>query len=124
MKLYNIVNPEFGKAFNKLMNAKVSGKVAFKLTKLAKDIKENADIYDKLRIAACEEFAKKDEEGKPVMVENAYDIPDEDMPKLNAKIQDLLNVDVGTNYLFTMEDFENAELTANEMLVIAELIQE
>ena len=124
MKLYSILNPEFGEVFGKLMACKaLKGNVAFRLAKLAQKIKENGDIYDKLRIAACEEYAEKDSEGKCIMEENNYKIPAEKMPELNLKVQDMLNVDIEFAKI-KMQDLENAELSANDFMVIAELIED
>lgn len=124
MKLYNILNPDFGDTFSKLMACKaVKGNVAFRLAKLAQKIKENGDVYDKLRIAACEEYAERNPEGKAVMEDNNYKILPDKMAELNMKVQDMLNVEIEFDK-FSMQDFENVGLSANDFMVISELIKD
>lgn len=125
MKLHVIINPEFGNVFNKLMACKrLKGHVAFKLAKLAHKIKEDGEIYEKLRIEACQEYCERDPEGNPMMDQYSnFKIPQDKVPELNARVQEMLNVDIEFEK-FSLQDFENAELSGNEFVAITELIKE
>ena len=124
MKLFNIANPAFNEAFGKLMGAKLSGKVAFKATKIAAKIQENGELYNKTRIATCEKFSDKDAEGKALMNENnTFKIPEEAMPAFNQEIADLMNIDFECP-TFSIDELEPAELTANDLMALNELITE
>lgn len=160
MKLSTIANPAFDVVFNKLMGAKLNGKVAFRLAKVAQKIRGDKDIYEKLRVEACEEaadkdeagkplmigtnykipndkveecnneiiaiyekFADKDEAGKPIMTGNNFKIPASKMADLNTKLQEMLKVEVEVEK-FSLDDLEAAALTASDMMLITEMIEE
>lgn len=54
--------------------------------------KEN-DLLEQKRKQICENYAKKDEDGKPVVDNRRYDIPEECKEAFDQEIKDLMNID-------------------------------
>ncbi len=59
---------------------------AYRVMKNFNAVAAEVKIYEEQRIKLCEKYAKKDEEGKPVIENENYMFEDEDFLKLNEQI--------------------------------------
>lgn len=68
----------------------LSGVTAYRIMKNAKVIDEEFKSYDEQRVKLCEEFATKDENGKPIIKDDSnYDISNENMAKCLEELSKL-----------------------------------
>lgn len=124
MKLATLTNPQFRAALAKLMAAQVPLKVAYKLHNVDKVSKEELDKYEKLRIAALEQFGKRKEDGTLDADERGnVNFEDGKAQEFVDQLNELLNVDVEMS-TFKLEDFgDNVALSANELASITPLLE-
>lgn len=63
MKLYNIVNPKFQDAMNKLSAEPLPLKTAYRLKGIVKKVKEESAKHEELRLDALQRYGRKKEDG-------------------------------------------------------------
>lgn len=56
-----------------------------------KNVSPQVIDYEEKRVKMCEEFAKKDEDGRPIIEKDIYVIEDKDKDTFQSKMYDLLN---------------------------------
>jgi hypothetical protein len=97
--LANLLNPDFQAALMKLLQAAHRPTISRLLGKIEKKIKEEAQEFDKVRLARVKELSKKDENGEAIVVEEGdnqrYDLDEDAMRCLNMDISELLSAEVG-----------------------------
>ena len=109
-KLEDLLNslgpdPQMPGALNILCGQSLPIVLSFRLLKLVHAVNLELEQYQAARKLLCERFAKKDEEGKAIMVSHdgsplvegqpgKYDIPDDKMPEFNKELQTLLATEV------------------------------
>jgi hypothetical protein len=121
MKLSDVMNPEFGSAFNKVMASKLNGKIAFRLVKLMKQIQKDSEIYEEIRMTTLENLADKDENRQPIIQDGKYQLSEDKLAFLELKLKELRNVEIEFEK-FSIDDFDSVELTANEMFAISGIL--
>lgn len=124
IKFSTMVSPDFQESFNKLVVATLPGKSMLRIKRMTKKIQEEMKHYEDARKQICEDAAKKGEDGKAIIVEQRYDIPDDVLPTVTQAISDLANesVDLGEKLPFAW--VESAQLTTKDLLVLEELIDD
>lgn len=85
--------------------------VAYRITKTVKAVSKELTEYEENRKKLCEEYAKKDEDGKPVIKDNVYDIAEEDLKKINEELKKLREetVEIPVKKI-SLDDINRAEL--------------
>lgn len=90
--------------------------VAYRIAKNYKIIKKETDDYEKIRIKLLEEHSNKDDDGKAIIKDNAYDVIDGHMEIVNKEIDELLKEEIGLDIKkVTLEDIEIAGLAPIEL---------
>ena len=90
-------NVQLMPTFMKIRATKDAGiNLLIKLKRIREALAKEAEIVDKARIEILEEFAVKDDDGKPKMIDNGYVMPEEPEKnaELNALYLEFLNQDV------------------------------
>jgi len=122
MKFAAFQNPAIFELFNKIFNASLPVKVAYRLSKLQKVMSEEAEKYQKLRMAVVNTYGAKDENGELVVDENGnVKLEGESMDKLVAEMNDLHDIEFEVPSKIKLDDIETIELTAFDLSVLAEL---
>lgn len=124
LKMYEIT--DFPSFFTKVKSQKLSFKVAYKLTLLTKEIEKHIEFYQESFRNLLLEYSKKDEQGNPVSTEDGQGIllKEETMTEAYQKLGELRELDVELpDTKFSPNDFDNVEISAEEMMVIMPFIE-
>ena len=116
-----------GVFFEKTKDQKISFKTSYKLVKLAKEAEQAQQFYnDKLREIVMT-YSEKDENGNPIPTTDGQGIKIQE-GKINDcynEIEELKHTEISIpDYLFTLEEFDNVELTPIETNAIVPFIKE
>jgi hypothetical protein len=95
--------------------------VAFKLAKIVKEIEANIVQFNTTRGALLERLSNKDAEGKPIILENNYDLSNDSLAEFNTEINQLLEVDIPIVQI-CIDDIEKVEITVEEIILLGDLI--
>lgn len=74
-----------------LSTLELSGKKSRDRSKFIKLLEERAVEVDKERIEMLKDFANKDENDEPVIVDGKFDLTDEALDEFNKQLEELLN---------------------------------
>lgn len=122
MKLYEVLSIQ--NFYNLIMNAKLPIKTTYKLTRLMRRVEEEVQFYQTEFAKIVDEYALK-ENGQLVYSEDRTSIKiiggKED--ECNAKIAELKNLEIDlSDFKFSIEEFDNLELSVSDMYGILPLI--
>lgn len=123
MKMYEVLALQ--NFFSAVSDKKLPIKTAYKLNKLARRIDEEAQFYQKEFQAIVDEYAKK-ENGQYVysLDGSSIEVIDGKDDECNAKIFELKMLEIELKDIeFSIEEFENLNLTLAEMDSIFPLIK-
>lgn len=103
----------------------LSAVCAFSISKNIKKIVTELEVYNETRIKILEEKANKDEDGKAIIIDEQYQLTNENLVKANNEIQTLLNSDIDLDLTkISIEDLNNADLTPAQLSLIDYMIKE
>ena len=112
-------------ALNKLNNAHgMSSVVAFRIGKNIKAIEGEVRVFDDVRTKLLEEFANKDENGKPIIDKdtNQYNVPADKLEALEKEIKnEEVKVDIKK---LSLDDVEKADLSPRELMSIEYMLED
>lgn len=101
------------------IEVKMPVRINFYLQKNIQLIQQAAEEIDKARMNIGAQFGVPNENG------NGYDIPAENIEAANRELNDLFNLEQDINlHIFKLEDFDNIELTFQELSAIMFMIEE
>lgn len=123
MKMYEVIGLQ--NFFTTVADKKIPVKTAYKLSKLARRVEEEVQFYQKEFKAIIDEYAKK-ENGQYVFAPDGLSIEviDGKDDECNAKIFELKTIEVDLKDIsFSIEEFENLDLTLAELDAIYPLIK-
>lgn len=141
MKLGQLISPELDKILGRLMGMnteQIKGATLIKVVRLAKRAAEEAKTFNDARIKICEGLAKKDEDGKPIMIDipiptdqvsngapgqKAFDFEDEALEKLNKEIQGMLDSEIKLQPSFNPDEFDTAGISGTSLLHLEPFIK-
>lgn len=69
-------------------------KISYAIAKNVKNLAEEHADYEKQRIKLCEEFANKDKDGNPILIDGKYDIPDCHLEEFNDVVNELRETEI------------------------------
>lgn len=89
---------------------------AYRIAKIANKVGEEVKLYEEQRTAICEKYAKKDEDGNPVVENGAYDILEEKLLDFTKEVAELQAEKVALDIKkITLEDIKNVGLSATQL---------
>lgn len=116
LKMQEITN--FSSFYNTVKNQKLSMKTAYKLAQLARAIETEMEFYREKLQTIIHAYGQIDENGQPIPTDDGAGIklrPGTEQ-ECFAAMNDLQNFEVTLpDISFTLEDFNNVELTVTEM---------
>lgn len=125
LKMFELI--DFPSVFQNLKSQKLSFKTAYRLTLLSQEIQKHVDFYHESFRAILVEYGKKDEQGKIIPTEDGQGVLLEEatLDEAYQKLTELRELEVELpDTKFCLKDFDNIEITAEEMLIIIPFIGE
>lgn len=124
LKMYQIT--DFPSFFSKVKSQKLPFKIAYKLTLLAQEVQKHIDFYQESFRNLLTEYGKKDEQGNVMPTDDGQGVllAEETMNEAYTKLAELRELDVELpDTKFSLDDFDNVEISPEEMMVIMPFIE-
>lgn len=124
IKMYELTS--FPTFFEKVCTQKLNFKTSYRLTLLAQEIEKHINFYQESFRNILAEYGKKDENGNFIPTADGQGILllEEKTEEAYAKLNELRALDVELpDTKFDVEEFENIELSPQEMILIMPFIQ-
>ena len=119
LKMQDILG--FTSFYDTVKNQKLTMKTAYRLARLAKAIEDELQFYREKLQAIIREYGEMDEQGNPIPTEDGNGIklrPGTEVDCFTA-MKELQEINVELpDIQFSIEDFENIELTTNDIAVM------
>ena len=122
MRIQKILAME--KAIKNLKSKNLPIKTAYRLLKLAELVSNEAENYRNLFRQILDEYAEKKEDGSYVLSEDGANviIQKDHIQDANQKVDELNKIDVEIPYTFDIKDFDNIEISLEELAPLMDLI--
>jgi hypothetical protein len=102
------------------MNTPLPMKTAYKLKKLASAITDEQTKYEELRKELLTRLGDKDDNGQLVLDKGVVQLGDK-AEEYHKQHQDLLNIEVEVGEI-SIDEIENAEVTATELVHLGDML--
>ena len=123
MKIASIASTQFKEVLSKLMAAPLPLKIAYKLHNIDKVAREELEKYEKLRLQALQTFGKRKEDGSLDADEKGnVSFEEGKHQEFMEQLTELLNVEFDHAKIKLEELGDKVELTANEIAIIAPIL--
>lgn len=122
MRIQKILAME--EAIKNLKSKNLPIKTAYRLLKLAELVSNEAENYRNLFRQILDEYAEKKEDGSYVLSEDGANviIQKDHIQDANQKVDELNKIDVEIPYIFDIKDFDNIEISLEELAPLMDLI--
>ena len=122
MRIQKILAME--EAIKNLKSKNLPIKTAYRLLKLAEFVSNEAENYRNLFRQILDEYAEKKEDGSYVLSEDGANviIQKDHIQDANQKVDELNKIDVEIPYTFDIKDFDNIEISLEELAPLMDLI--
>lgn len=122
MRIQKILAME--EAIKNLKSKNLPIKTAYRLLKLAELVSNEAENYRNLFRQILDEYAEKKEDGSYVLSEDGANviIQKDHIQGANQKVDELNKIDVEIPYTFDIKDFDNIEISLEELAPLMDLI--
>ena len=122
MRIQKILAME--EAIKNLKSKNLPIKTAYRLLKLAELVSKEAENYRNLFRQILDEYAEKKEDGSYVLSEDGTNviIQKDHIQDANQKVDELNKIDVEIPYTFDIKDFDNIEISLEELAPLMDLI--
>ena len=122
MRIQKILAME--EAIKNLKSKNLPIKTAYRLLKLAELVSKEAENYRNLFRQILDEYAEKKEDGSYVLSEDGANviIQKDHIQDTNQKVDELNKIDVEIPYTFDIRDFDNIEISLEELAPLMDLI--
>ena len=122
MRIQKILAME--EAIKNLKSKNLPIKTAYRLLKLAELVSNEAENYRNLFRQILDEYAEKKEDGSYVLSEDGANviIQKGHIQDANQKVDELNKIDVEIPYAFDIKDFDNIEISLEELAPLMDLI--
>ena len=121
MRIQKILAME--EAIKNLKSKNLPIKTAYRLLKLAELVSNEAENYRNLFRQILDEYAEKKEDGSYVLSEDGANviIQKDHIQDANQKVDELNKIDVEIPYTFDIKDFDNIEISLEELAPLMDL---
>lgn len=122
MRIQKILAME--EAIKNLKSKNLPIKTAYRLLKLAELVSKEAENYRNLFRQILDEYAEKKEDGSYVLSEDGANviIQKDHIQDANQKVDELNKIDVEIPYTFDIKDFDNIEISLEELAPLMDII--
>lgn len=123
MKVRDLVKIQ--KVLKQIENIEMNAILSYKFSKIANQIKNEAEIVDKTRIKIIEELAEKDENGEFILNNGEYTFSDENKNIVINKLDELLDCDSELQIKkIKLDELKDINFTNKQMEVLIQIIEE
>ena len=126
MKIKALVQPQFFRSLNKIMVAEIPVTLAWRLKGLVKYLETSHKSYDEMRKEILTKHSEKDDKGEMV-VDTAGNVQFKDDKAKEAFIKDhteLLEQDIEIEKKIKLAELSTMKMSASDLLVLEDLIEE
>ena len=110
---------------NEMMEQKLSGRTAFHVARIARELNKEYEIFEKTRYKLIEKYSVRADDGKLKIENNTYHIDEKYIDKFNQELSELLNSTVELNIeKIALKDLEHLEFTPKQMYALEAFIEE
>lgn len=103
------------KVLAKLVNYSLTGKRAFALARLAREVEKEVATFETIRLDLIKKYANKDENGELIIEGENVHLSEENVALCNQELRESLTQEIELNVSpLKYEWFDNIELTINE----------
>ena len=122
MRIQKILAME--EAIKNLKSKNLPIKTAYRLLKLAELVSNEAENYRNLFRQILDEYAEKKEDGSYVLSKDGANviIQKDHIQDANQKVDELNKIDIEIPYTFDIKDFDNIEISLEELAPLMDLI--
>ena len=122
MRIQKILAME--EAIKNLKSKNLPIKTAYRLLKLAELVSNEAENYRNLFRQILDEYDEKKEDGSYVLSEDGANviIQKDHIQDANQKVDELNKIDIEIPYTFDIKDFDNIEISLEELAPLMDLI--
>ena len=112
-------------ALNKISHSAMPAKTAYKISKLSKLLRDDANFYIERLSQIIEQYGEKDENGEPVISGNGYKIQEDKTDECAAAIKELSGIEATTpDTKIYLSELDNVELSPDDIAAIYDFIEE
>lgn len=123
MKVRDLVKIQ--KVLKQIENIEMNAILSYKFSKIANQIKNEAEIVDKTRIKIIEELAEKDENGEFILNNGEYTFTDENKNIVINKLDELLDCDSELQIKkIKLDELKDINFTNKQMEALIQIIEE
>ena len=125
IKIIDIISA--AQLYENLKKVSLSINTLYKLSRLKKEIDFHLLFYKDNLLKIIEEYGERDDEGKLLKTDDDYGIliKKEKIAICQDKVNDLLNLQIEIpDLFFSLEEFENIEMTLEDFQVLSSFIKE
>ena len=123
MKVRDLVKIQ--KVLKQIENIEMNAILSYKFSKIANQIKNEAEIVDKTRIKIIEELAEKDENGEFILNNGEYTFSDENKNIVINKLDELLDCDSELQIKkIKLDELKDINFTNKQMEALIQIIEE
>lgn len=113
------------KVLTKLVNYSLTGKRAFALARLTREIDKEIATFENIRIDLIRKYADKDENGEVIVNGENVHLSEENVQLCNQELKESLAQEIELNVApLKYEWFDDIELTINEANLFAPFMEE
>lgn len=124
LKMYKLT--DFPTFYTKVKSQKLPFKTSYKIALLSNEIQKHIDFYQESFRNLLVEYGKKDENGNIIPTDDGQGVllAEETMNEAYAKLAELRELDVElSDTKFSLDDFDNIEISPEEMMIIMPFIE-
>ena len=119
MKFAAFQNPAVTALLQKLFNAQVPVRTAYKLSKIQKAVAVESERYQNLRMKIIKKFGTKDEQGQLIVDDNGNaKLEDSVIEAVTAEMKELHDLVVELPEKIKIDDLANVQLSATDLSVL------
>ena len=119
MTLLEVLNRQ--RTLSEFVSKKLPYKLAYAISKNLAKLQAEAEIIDKGRIALVEEYAVKDEDGKPVVKDNNYDLG-ENAATFSAEFNKYMSTETDVDIYTVPESVLGTDDPRFDVLTVAQIV--
>ena len=124
IKLIELIN--CNAVLNELSNNKSNNiKSVYKIAKINRELKRELELVEEQRLDIVRKYSAIDDQGKPIVENQQYVIPDENKAKLQQELNEFLSIEVRVHIEpLTLEDLDGFNISSKQITELFTIMEE
>lgn len=124
IKLIELIN--CNAVLNELSNNKSNNiKSVYKIAKINRELKRELELVEEQRLDIVRKYCAVDDQGKPIVENQQYIIPDENKNKLQQELNEFLSIEVRVHIEpLTLEDLDGFNISSKQITELFTIMEE